>query len=93
MSVQRVIRGRRRSPASGGGKSTNSLSAARYLTKKLPAKIVKSGVKVEPARGAYDSANEEYANAVEDAFKGLLETKKAELHFINMQLENLRRQK
>ena len=55
--------------------------------------IVKSGIKVESAGGAYDSANEEYANAMEGAFKGLLETKKGELHFINMQLENLNRQK
>jgi hypothetical protein len=51
--------------------------------------ILKSGVKVDPAGGAYDSANEEYANAMEGAFKGLLETKKGELHFINSQLENL----
>jgi len=55
--------------------------------------IVKSGVKVGPAGGAYDSANEEYANAVEGAYKGLLETRKGELHFINAQLENLNRQK
>ncbi len=55
--------------------------------------IVMSGVKVDPAGGAYDSANEEYANAIDGAFKGLLETKKGELHFINSQLENLNRQK
>jgi len=55
--------------------------------------VVKSGVKVDPAGGAYDSANEEYANAVEGAYKGLLETRKGELHFINAQLENLNRQK
>ncbi len=55
--------------------------------------IVMSGVKVDPAGGAYDSANEEYANAMDGAFKGLLETKKGELHFINSQLENLNRQK
>ena len=55
--------------------------------------IVKSGVKVDPAGGAYDSANEEYANAMDGAFQGLLETKKGELHFINSQLENLNRQK
>src|SRR5260370_42076068 len=30
---------------------------------------------------------------MEGAFKGLLETKKGELHFINTQLENLNRQK
>jgi len=51
--------------------------------------ILKSGVKVDPAGGAYDSANEEYASAMQGAFKGLLETKKGELHFINSQLENL----
>ncbi len=55
--------------------------------------IVKSGVKVEPAGGAYDSANEEYANAMEGAFRSLLGTKKGELHFINTQLENLNSQK
>ena len=55
--------------------------------------IVKSGVKVDPAGGAYDSANEEYANAMDGAFQSLLETKKGELHFINSQLENLNRQK
>lgn len=55
--------------------------------------IVKSGIKVELAGGAYDSANEEYANAMQGAFMGLLETKKGELHFINTQLENLNRQK
>jgi hypothetical protein len=55
--------------------------------------IVMSGVKADPAGGAYDSANEEYANAMDGAFKGLLETKKGELHFINSQLENLNRQK
>lgn len=55
--------------------------------------IVKSGVNVGPAGGAYDSANEEYANAVAGAYQGLLETRKGELQFINAQLENLNRQK
>jgi hypothetical protein len=48
-----------------------------------------SGIKVEPAGGAYDAANDEYASAMERAFKGLLEAKKGELHFINTQLGNL----
>jgi hypothetical protein len=48
-----------------------------------------SGIKVEQAGGAYDAANEEYASAMEGAFKGLLQTKKGELHFINKQLANL----
>src|SRR5229473_8558005 len=51
--------------------------------------IVNSGVRVEQAGGAYDAANEEYASAMEGAFKGLLQTKKGELHFINTQLGNL----
>ncbi len=55
--------------------------------------IVKSGVKVESVGGAYDSENEEYANAMAGAFRSLLETKKGELHFIKTQLENLNRQK
>jgi len=55
--------------------------------------IVKSGVKVEPAGGAYDSANEEYANALEGAFRGLLETKKGELQFLNSRWENWNKEK
>jgi len=50
---------------------------------------VNRGIKVEPAGGAYDAANEEYASAMEKGFKGLLEAKKGELHFINTQLGNL----
>jgi hypothetical protein len=50
--------------------------------------VVNNGVKVDPAGGAYDSANEEYANAMKGAFMGLLET--GELNFINSQLENLK---
>jgi len=55
--------------------------------------IVKSGVKVELAGGAYDSANEEYANAMEGAFRGLLETKKGELQFLNLRLWNWNKEK
>ena len=51
--------------------------------------IINKGIKVELAGGAYDAANEEYASAMERAFKGLLETKKGALHFANTQLGNL----
>ncbi len=54
---------------------------------------VKSGVKLEPEGGAYDCANEEYANAMEGAFRGWLETKKGELQFLNLRLENWNKEK
>jgi len=52
--------------------------------------VVTRGIKPEPAGGAYDSANEELAHAIEEQYKSLVDMKKGELRFVKLQLEDFK---